>query len=104
MSWLSNWFTTWPKRLPEGYVKHIDFEHLRIVLCGENHAQLEGHDPKRLGGSHLYGPTMWLRVFKKSDGEYTLKLDSKALEIVGYELQRQIRREWPEMADPDEEI
>jgi len=103
-SWWRKWFPSKPERCVEGFVKCIDIEHLRIVLCGANHAQLEGHDPPRLGGSHLYGPTIWLRVFRKDNGEFTLKLNEKAWMIAGYELQRQIRLQWPEMADPDLEM
>ena len=104
MPWYSKWFSKWPKRCPEGFVKYIDIPNLRIVLCGANHPELEGHDKPRLGGSFTAGAIMWLRIFQNTDGTYTLKGDAKALEIVGYELQNQIGNLWAEMIDPDKEL
>ena len=103
-SWWNKWFPSRPERCVEGFVKYIDIEHLRIVLCGANHDQLEGHDKPRLGASFTAGAIMWIRVFQRTDGKYTLKGDAKALEVVAYELQNQIGNLWPEMIDPDEEI
>ena len=102
MSWLSNIFTSWPKRLPEGAVIKINVEGLTVCLCGKNHPILDGGSRYR-GGSLLHGPMIWLAGYENKDGSLTIA-SRAGWHFAGHELQHQLRRYNDRVANPDREM
>ena len=95
-----NWFSSWPKRLPEGYVKTINIKDLIVFVCGENHPQLEGS--RKYGGTMQYNNVVWLQGWENEDGSITVKLDK----VISHEFRRVLHNNDPEMvnANMNEEI
>ena len=103
MSWLSNIFTSWPKRLPEGVVIKINVEGLIVCLCGKNHPLLDQDGSRYMGGSLLHGPMIWLAGYENKDGSLTIA-SRAGWHFAGHELQHQLRRYNDRVANPDREM
>ena len=103
MSWLSNIFTAWPKRLPEGVVIKINVEGLIVCLCGKNHPLLDQDGSRYMGGSLLHGPMIWLAGYENKDGSLTIA-SRAGWHFAGHELQHQLRRYNDRVANPDREM
>jgi len=99
MSWFSNLFSTWPKRLPEGYRKDINVEGITIMLCGKNHPILDA--PGRFGCVLSSGPFMWFRGYRRKDGKLTIK---PYWAVAGHELQHLLNHADKEVINPDLEM
>jgi len=97
----SDLFVSWPKRLPEGYVKTLHVGRITVFLCGKKHPVLDKQG--RAGAVIWCNNYVFLRGYRRRDGKLTIK-PKDGWKVAGHEFQHLLNYADKEIINPDLEM